>query len=523
MQKVGDVAKPIADRAGALQLRELGRAYLLVLGLALVLYGVSVAPGVLWGDSGMAQVRVLRHDLWGHLGLALSHPLYYLIAFAFQVVPLGESALRTNLVSVVFGAVTVANVYLLLRLTVREPVAAAVGTISLAVAHTFWQHCALAEVYTVSTALLTVELLCLIRHLRGGSAWWLVLLLAVNGLGVSNHLLALLNLPVWGILLLVLAIRRQVGVGTLVAGALAWLAGASPYLALVVAQLVAGEPAGDVLRSALFGEVYARNVLNVEVTFSQLGKSVMYLGLNFPTPAALLGLLGLAALRRLEPRRVALVLAALLVIHLLWAVRYDVPDQYTFFIPGIVVFAVWIGVGAGRLLAGRSRRWQALAVFLASLPIVVYIFLPATLARLDIGLGAREDIPHRDGLRYFLWPWKTGDMGAQRFAEEVLETLPRGSILLADGTTAPPLHYLQQTGASGEQVEVRPAVGARLTAYWPDVADVRAALEAGRVYVVSPTRSNSPRWVREACEVERAGPVYRVIWRGEAEDGGGRR
>ena len=90
--------------------------YLLGLAAVLVLYGITVAPGPLWQDSGMAQVRVLRHDLYGSLGLALSHPLYYVLAIAFQVLPFAESAFKTNLVSAVFGAVTVANVLLIVRL-----------------------------------------------------------------------------------------------------------------------------------------------------------------------------------------------------------------------------------------------------------------------------------------------------------------------------------------------------------------------------------------------------------------------
>jgi len=125
--------------AGAVRTYE----YFVVLLAAGTLYVATVAPGPLWQDSGLAQLRVLRHDLRGGLGLALSHPLFYLIAIAVQAVPWGESAYKTNLVASLFGAVTVANVYLLLRLLGGRTAAAAVGAVSLAVAHTFWQHCAL--------------------------------------------------------------------------------------------------------------------------------------------------------------------------------------------------------------------------------------------------------------------------------------------------------------------------------------------------------------------------------------------
>jgi len=483
--------------------------YLLVLLAAGALYAATAAPGPLWQDSGLAQVRVLRHDLRGGLGLALSHPLFYVIAIAVQAVPWGESAYSTNLVASLFGAVTVANVYLLLRLLRGRTVAAAVGAVSLGVAHTFWQHCTLAEVYTVSTALLTAELLCLAQYARTGQACWLVLLFLANGLGVSNHLLALLNLPVWGVLLLWLLVRHRVRGWTLPACAVAWLLGASIYLALVIGELASGAPAGDVLRSALFGTHYAANVLNTRLDARLLGRTVLYLGLNFPTPVALLALVGLRVLWRSPVWGLMRALLALLAVHLVWAMRYDVPDQYTFFIPTIVLLAILIGLGAERVLAARGRGGAIGALVLAALPVLVYWPLPRAAQAAGVSLGVRRDVPYRDSYRYFLWPWKTGEHGPRRFAEEVHAGLPDGALIVADSTTVPPLHYLMATGRWTRPVEVWPALGALEV---PDdaVAEIEERLRAGLVYVVSPVRGYCPRWLLERCEFEPAGSVYRA-------------
>src|SRR5687768_15446425 len=119
-----------------------GKAWILVLFLAGIVYVISLAPGPVWQDNGLIQCRVLRRDLFGQLGLALSHPLYYVIAIAFQALPFGESAYRTNLVSAVFGAITVANIFLLLALMTGRRLPAVAGALSVGVAHTFWQHAA---------------------------------------------------------------------------------------------------------------------------------------------------------------------------------------------------------------------------------------------------------------------------------------------------------------------------------------------------------------------------------------------
>jgi len=81
-----------------------------------VVYYGTMAPGVLWQDSGMAQIRVLQGDYHGKLGLALSHPLFYMVAAVFQKLPFADSAYKVNLLAVVCGMFTVANVFLLLLL-----------------------------------------------------------------------------------------------------------------------------------------------------------------------------------------------------------------------------------------------------------------------------------------------------------------------------------------------------------------------------------------------------------------------
>jgi hypothetical protein len=494
-----------------------------VLAAALALYVASVAPGPLWQDNGLAQIRTLRQDLRGDLGLALSHPLYYVLTIAFQGLPLAESALKTNLVAATFGAVTVANAFLLLRLVTRRRAAAVIGALSLAVAHTFWQHCALAEVYTVSTTLLLGELLCLNQFARTGRKLWLLLLFLINGLGVSNHLLAALNLPVWAVLLLWLLVRRRISPGTLVAVAGAWLAGAALYLGLVVAEIAGGRPAVEVLRSALFGEGYAANVLNLRLSPRLLLNAGLYLGLNFPTPVALLALCGVTGLRRLAPHPLGWVLGSLVAIHLLWAVHYNVADQYTFFIFPVVLISLLIGLGADWLL-GRAgcprspsrgnRRRTAILIGLAALPALVYIPLPQAARAIGLSLGVGREVPYRDRCTFFLWPWKTGYQGARRFADGVQQALPDGAVLIADDTTVRPIHYQMLVGRWSKRVAVWPPLAGTGGGgnVWPEEGPLSDQLDRGLVYVVTPQAHYCPAWLlRGAYAFERAGPVYRVL------------
>lgn len=493
-----------------------GPSYAAALAAAMVLYGATLAPGPLWQDNGLAQVRVLQRDLRGDLGLALSHPLYYALGIAMQALPFAESAFKTNLVSAVFGAITVANVFLLLRLWTGHARAAVIGATALAVAHTFWQHCTLAEVYTVSTALLTTELLCLLRYERTRRPAWLILLLLANGLGVSNHMLAALNLPCYGVMVLWLARRRQVRPGLLPALALAWIAGASLYLGLCIAQIGGGAGLLATARSALFGETYARNVLNIVPGRRQLVNSALYLVLNFPTPVLLLAWPGAASLRAAEDRLPRRMLAVLLAVHVLWAVRYNVPDQYTFFLPAIVLLGVVIGLGADRFLQRRDGRWAIAMTAGAVLPALLYVPLPTAARAMKLDIGATRELPYRETYSFFLHPWKTGYRGAERFAREVHDTLPEGSLLIADSTAVRPLHYRQLTGQWRRRVRVWPPPHAGEGVGPLREADLRPELAAGRVYVVSPRPGYCPPWLLAHYEFEEAWPVYRVREQDEA-------
>jgi hypothetical protein len=385
------------------------------------------------------------------------------------------------------------------------------GTLSLAVAHTFWRHTAIAETYTVSTALLTAELLCAVRFAQTGRAKWIVLLFLANGVGVSNHLLHVLNLPVWGTWLLVVLARRRVSVAAFVGCGLAWFAGAALYLGLVTAELFGDTPAGNVLHSALFGHAYASNVTRATITLQLLKTSILYLGLNFPTPTALLVLVGLTTLRsRVDWRRTfAVLLVPLTIIHLLWAMRYDVPDQYAFFLPSILLIAVWIALGTD-VLAHRWRLAPRVVCALALLPVVVYAILPTLAERANLRLGTNRELPYRNTYRFFLQPWQTGYDGPQRFAKEAGAVLSPGDALIGDHTSTRPIHYLRLTGRWPEDVRIWPQTE-DTGAYWPDEAEVAEWLDAGRLYVVSPVKRYCPDWILEGYETEPAGVLYRVV------------
>jgi len=488
--------------------------YLAAAAVSAAVYLASVAPGVLWQDNGLAQLRVLQKDYRGELGLALSHPLFYLIADAFQKLPLQDSAYKTNLVSAACASLAVANLFVLVLVITGSRVAATVGALSLLFAHTFWQHAARPEVYSLTCLLLGLQLLCWHRFYRTFRQGWVVLAMLLNGLSLANHLLALLTLAAAGAACLYLLWRKQLRwpIAALAAGA--WIMGAWPYEALILQDLAAGQPLGEVINSALFGVNWRGAVTNVRISGRMVLNALLILLLNFPTPTILLGLGGVKALARGQGWFGKMVLG-MAAVHLAFAVRYPVRDQYTFFITTVFFVSLLIGVGCWQVLQ-RRRRLAYLVLPAAMLPVAVYYAMPRVVLaagwqdRLEKRLWKRT-IPYRNELFHFLQPWSAGYDGPQRFAREVFRQVPQDSILLVDSTAIRPLMYLRLTEKLREDVQfgLDPAVGQ--LDIEQRLAWMQAVLKRRAVYTVTPLPGYCPGWVLEHYRFEKEGILYRIV------------
>ena len=171
----------LLDRPGS----NLFLQYGAVLVLTAVLFGISCAPGLLWQDSGLIQYRIINNDIEGFLGLAISHPLFYLLAICTKAITWGRVPYAANMLSAMAGAIAVANLFLLVRLWTGKALAATLAALALALSHTFWQHASMAETYTLWSALFTAELVVLLQYTKTGRTGYLYWLVFFNGCPIS--------------------------------------------------------------------------------------------------------------------------------------------------------------------------------------------------------------------------------------------------------------------------------------------------------------------------------------------------
>lgn len=477
----------------------------------LILYGLTCAPGVLWQDSATFQFRVISFDLEGDLGLALAHPLYIILSRVFSLIAFGDPAFRVNLFSAVCAAGCLALAANLLLLLTRSRFSAACGVMLLAFSHTFWRHAVMAEVYSLYALALLAELCLLERYFTQRRATFLILALFICGLNVSNHLLALLHLPLYCGAVFFAVRKHHLRLEQLPLIAVAFVAGSMPYLLLILAKLFDGHPFIAVVKSALFGNSFADEVLNATVSPGrQILRTIQYFGLNFPTPLVLAAPLGiLACWRNPRLRWFCFTTSTIFATAFVFAFRYNVPDQYVFFFPCYVLIPLVVATALTEW-DKRSRLAGTSCLILAALPLAVYEIAPSVLKRYSVAIGFSREIPYRENYTYFLRPRMNGKTGTSRFVREALATAAPDGLITADSTIMNPLVFARDIG--GIEPGVTLTRTADLTPRAPAVdltpENVKQFADRGAAFAGSETRL--PAWISEQFLLQRVGVLYQL-------------
>jgi hypothetical protein len=395
-------------------------------------------------------------------------------------------------------------VYLTGRALELSPLGAAAAATSLAVAHTFWMHAVRAEVYTLFTALMGLEL-WLWAQWKRGRPWPMRLAVALFGVVLLGHQMALLLLPALVYLLWVRRDWLRWRETVLLAGLL--LAGLAPFGVVIQRQIGAPSLVGSLsLYFTHAGIDFSPAMFDFSLALlpRDLGLWLGFLGLQFVGPAGILALWAVPHVWRLSP--LWRILAILYVTGVLFAFSYRVNDQYVFYLPSYVAFALAVGLGwemAARRW-GRAARLALLAALAVTSPLAYY-GLSAGFARWGANpLGIRQ-LPGREPNTYFLWPAKNGYTGAADYGRQALSDLPEGSYMVADHTPYETLLYLQVVEGLREDVtliKIEPG---------DDLAPLLGSLPPGAPAFIADA---DPRYYNlsriEGVELRRVGVVYQV-------------
>ncbi len=161
--------------------------------ITFIVYMLSLCPSIYPGDSPEFITAAYT------LGSAHppGYPLYCILGKLFSFLPFGSIAYRVNALSCFFGVAAIMLLYLIMLKVTGNYLLSFCFSLAGAFSRVFWSQSVMAEVYTLNAffMFLTYYILLLWGENREDS--YLFLLAFIFGLGMSNHYLLALALPVY--------------------------------------------------------------------------------------------------------------------------------------------------------------------------------------------------------------------------------------------------------------------------------------------------------------------------------------
>ena len=431
-------------------------AWIVLLAALLVVYVLTLTPGVVGGDPGELQFVPTILGMPHPTGT----PLYILLGKVWSVLPLGPSvAWRMNLLAAASAALAAVLVYHCVYLIFGRPVPALVAALSLALGLTFWEQALLADKYAFNALMVALVVALALRWGQTRSPRALNLLALVYGLSLAHHRTMALWAPallgyVWWHERAALWRdgRRLLRLAALV------LAPLLLYFYLPWAEsrnLPPGTWHPGTARQWVDYLFDTGRTGLVYVDPADLGEMLLFyartLQRDFTWPGVLLGVGGLAVqFRRRRPD--ALFLLVNYILQAFLAANHHVPRHWVYFIPSFLIYALWVGEAAAAIWSaverlGRGRaRTAALAVLALALlawPILPFGERYGPLRAAHLGAGTLD--PWRQTL-------KQGYMG-DRIGSAIAH-VASNAVIVCDWEQATPLWYFQQVEGLRPDVQV---------------------------------------------------------------------
>ncbi len=429
-----------------------------------MLYWLTLSPGVEGGDAG--EFQFVPHVLG--VPHQTGYPLYVLLGKLWTFLSIGSIAYRMNLLSSLFGAMTVAVVYLIVRSLDARSVSALASAASLAFVELFWSWVTVAGVRALATLFFSLTFWLAFkwrRRVLSGNVRtrsWLLALAFLIGLSLTHHRTTILALPSLALFLLWTDKSLLRNYRTLFAGLVLMILPLSLYLFIFLRAPNAPFSAVQIRSVGDFSEfILASNVLATFLPWSVgrvLSRSSDYLqGVvrAFTWPGALLSLWGGLALlvRQKKPFVTLLFFLSLVLIFAYTYGGYGLApaggELITYLLPSYLVLAIWIGMGVDWLFdlleKTRRKRWS----FYLSAALLTILLSAVFLEEARASYRALVDLRNAP---LDIYRQQLRGEGASRFAYAALAYVENGGIVLSDWEQATPLLYQQLV--DGERLDI---------------------------------------------------------------------
>ncbi|HQX15130.1 MAG TPA: DUF2723 domain-containing protein [Anaerolineales bacterium] len=397
------------DRNGRLSpLSPIDIWFALLIGLAaFALYVRTLAPSLLWGDSAEFQTLSYTLGMTHHTGYATQ----IIFGKLFTLIPINSIAWRVNLMSAFFGALAVAETFLIVRLLTGSRAAAISASLVLALTDGFWWRALVAESYAPAAGMLATVWLLFLLWRNTGKPDYLFLAGLAGGLSLGIHSTVVMT-GASVLAVMAFSARKRVEWFSAAAGALLGVAlflgffffldynnpPSSVHNAVFRPNLSAVGLTEDEYDSAWdrFKFIFPANRASsyyFTATQNEMRDRLIEYVSYFPWWQLALTLIGIVWLFFGGRWREGLypLIAFLLIWGLAITVSFSIYRE--FYVPAAVITSVWFGAGAGAVLSawGRLTKLNQPSLRMTRVLItIILIALPIWNSRQDLSLAIQK-------------------------------------------------------------------------------------------------------------------------------------
>ncbi len=373
--------KPKPDKEEDKEILFNKRDYIICCGIffiTLLVYISTLAPTVYFGDSGELTAAAYN------LGIAHppGYPLYLLLGKLFMlVIPIGDMAMRMNLLSAFFASLAAVLIYLINRVLTHGRLISVLVSLTAAFAFTFWSQAVVAEVYTLAALFFCTLIFLTLLWLKTRKQHWLLLLALTAGLALTHHVIIAVFYPVFFIFILLNKPRLIRDWKLIAETACLFLLPLLLYLYLPIRSALDplndwGSPETfsammDHITAKQFGGLFLKHGLD-GVLF-QLNIFIDALLKQFPFILLILAAVGIMVGFKRE-RKIVLFLLALLVVNISYSLAYYITDIEPHFINIFLLLALFLGMALDYLF-GQIKKVKKVQVHWLGVGILIIIAL----------------------------------------------------------------------------------------------------------------------------------------------------
>lgn len=402
-----------------------------------LLYFNTLAPGVYGLDSaefatGVATMGVVHPP---------GYPIYMLLGQLFGAIPIGDLAYRLNIMSAIFASLTILFTYKIIFNLFRDTSIAFASAATFAASYYFWSMAVIAEVYTLHTFFLALNIWWLLKWRDSSKNNYLYMFAFTYGLSLTNHTSGVLF--AFGFLWLILSSphRGWRNVSTVVAMGALFLVGLVPYVYLPLS--VGWNPALnypemyygvnlltlDGVWWMISGQAYQMFAFGygLEEVPREVARFVGFIWRNYLGVGVVVGVFGFTLFWKRD-RNLLIGLMLIFCGNAMFFINYHVIDKETMFLPAYLVWAILISWG----LLGVNERLRQF-ITRGYLPQRVLVFVPIIFILIPM-IALRIN---------WVWVDKSDEYGPQHFAEGIINTVDEGSLIIAPWYSAVVLEYHQ--------------------------------------------------------------------------------